>query len=69
MNKFTFHFKKKDPKTRQPSQAGQLVTVTGAVIVHTAEGTIVVTPKLARELAQHLPLAATKAEQAVLNVN
>ena len=51
------------PAPRLPAQGGDLVTLTGAVMIHTHDGhNIVLTPAFAREIACLLPIAANEAE-------
>jgi hypothetical protein len=61
-------FKPKQPfKTRKPHNDGQILTTSKAVIIHTYDGqttsTLVITPRLAKELAHVLPQLAEQAER------
>lgn len=51
-------------RTRLPAETGHLLALTGAVVIHTEDGhNVVLTPKLARQLAEFLPQLAEQAEQ------
>lgn len=61
-------FKPKTPfKPRTPHNDGQLLAMSKAVIIHTYDGqtstTLVITPRLAKELAHVLPQLAEQAER------
>ncbi|MBN8654418.1 MAG: hypothetical protein J0M11_01685 [Anaerolineae bacterium] len=61
-------FKPKEPfKPRKPHNDGQILTMSSAVIIHTYDGqttsTLVITPRLAKELAHVLPQLAEQAER------
>ncbi len=61
-------FKPKEPfKTRKPHNDGQMLAMSKAVIIHTYDGrtstTLVITPQLAKSLAQILPQLAEQAER------
>ena len=61
-------FKPKETfKTRKPHNDGQLLAMSKAVIIHTYDGqttsTLVITPRLAKSLAQILPQLAEQAER------
>ena len=49
--------------SRQPASSGNVVALSGAVLVHTEDGNnIVVTPDLAREIAKNLVHMANRAD-------
>ena len=54
--------KPKEQPARKPATHGNLVALTGAVLIHTEDGNVVLTPQLAKDLAQHLPKFAKTAE-------
>lgn len=51
---------KKPP--RKPATAGNLVALTGAILIHTTDGNVVLTPQLARDMAKQIPQLANQAE-------
>ena len=54
-------------KPRKPHNDGQILTMSNAVIIHTYDGqttgTLVITPRLAKQLAHILPQIAEQAER------
>lgn len=54
-------------KPRKPHNDGQILTMSNAVIIHTYDGqttsTLVITPRLAKELAHVLPQIVEQAER------
>jgi hypothetical protein len=56
----------KELKPRRPCNAANLAVVTGAVVIHTPDGSVVLTPNLARDIAAQLPSLANLSESAVL---
>lgn len=53
---------------RQPAESGHALALTGAVVIATEDGhTVVLTPKLARDLAPFLVPLAIQAEGVVSN--
>lgn len=54
-------------KPRHPSKKAKVVATSGAVIIYTEEGNVVITPKLAAVIAEQLPemaeLAASAAKE------
>ena len=64
---FNFFKPKETFKTRKPHNDGQILTMSNAVIIHTYDGqttgTLVITPRLAKSLAQILPQIAEQAER------
>ncbi len=52
----------KDLKTRVPCNAANLIVATGALIIFTPDGSVVLTPKLARSIAKDLKRLADLAE-------
>lgn len=51
---------KKPP--RRPATAGHLVALSGAILIHTQDGNVVITPQLARDMAKQIPQLANQAE-------
>ena len=52
-------------KPRRPCNAAHLVAVTGAVVIHTPDGSVVITPALARQISGELIGLAGLAEHVV----
>lgn len=60
-------FKPRKKTQTKPHAAGQILALSNAVIIHTYDGTttgtVVVTPQLARSIAEALPRFAEQAER------
>lgn len=50
-------------KPRTPSTYGRLIALTGAVVVWTRDGNIVITPELARQISNNLSHVADESEK------
>lgn len=62
----TMSHSNQNPKTpRFPAARAEVAVLTGAVLLKTADGSIVITPKLAAQLAQLLPKAAFDASRSM----
>lgn len=49
---------------REPASSGHVLALTGAVVIHTEDGhTVVLTPQLARSIAEFIPQLAAEAEK------
>jgi hypothetical protein len=48
---------------RKPSNRAQLIALPNAVMVYTDEGSIIVTPQLARDIQEKLPEITRQAEE------
>jgi len=47
---------------RKPSTRAQLIALPKAVMIHTEEGTVIITPQLARDIHANLPKIVEQAE-------
>lgn len=48
---------------RKPSTRAQLIALPSAVVIHTEEGAVIVTPQLAKDIQANLPQIIEQAEK------
>lgn len=50
-------------KKRKPSTSAQLIALPNAVVIHTNEGNVIITPQLAKQIQENLPAITKQAEE------
>jgi hypothetical protein len=48
---------------RKPSTRAQLIALPNAVVIHTEEGNVIITPQLAKDIHENLPQITKQAEK------
>lgn len=56
-----------EENARKPSSKARVLATTGAIIIHTSDGNVVMTPGLARAISAHLVKLADLAEMTSRN--